>query len=270
MANRRDFEVVGETLVKVRCGEHLSGQWAVSGTPAVDSDGFPVSYHLVGELGLSANPIKVSLIGYHEDMRIDAFGSKAPADIIFNYAEAKIDMTLIHYNPSLLELCYNESMGGYVTGNGMTPPGTPLGGGKALYASGCHFLGLTLWPATQARFEADYNLAGGLALDAYLAYLVSLGYPPSTTADEFARSLIGSGAWNFYASHIKMEPQAIPLGTKVTSIDVSWRAIAYAHYGSRLGPGPIPSPNATSPPIPLYSRHIPDQILDKANEVFVP
>lgn len=266
MNNVRNFEVIGETLVKVRCGEHLSGQWALSGTATGGAD---KAYHLVNELGLATGPIKVSLIAHHEGMMVDAFGPKTPADILFNYAEAKIDMQLIHYNPALLELCYNESMGGHVTNAGMTPPGTPLGGGNVLYGSGCHFLGLTLWPATQARFDIDFALAGGFALDAYLALLASLGLPAGTTAEDYAKSLVGSGAWNFYASYITMQPQAIPLGTRISVVDVSWHSIVYAHYNTRIGPiNGIPSPNATSPPMPLYSRTIPTAILDLDNEVF--
>lgn len=251
MTARRDFEVIGETLVKVRCGAHLSGVWNSGQAIGDDLGGRGKALHLVNELGLAQGPIKISLIGHHEDMRIDGFGSKAPADVMFDYAEARIDMNLIHYNPSLLELCYNESMAGNVTNQGLTPPGTPLGRGNVLYESGCNYLGLTLWPATQARFEIDLTFGGLIVAD-------------------YARTLIGSGAWTFFASYITMQPQAIPLTTKVSVVDVSWRGIVYAHQNQALGPNVIPSPHATTNPLKLYSRTIPDEIIDRETEVFIP
>lgn len=273
MNNVRSFEVIGETLVKVRCGEHLSGQWALSGTA---TGGVGKAYHLVNELGLATGPIKVSLIGRHSDMTINSY-SKVPVDVQFDFAEAKIDMQLVHYNPALLELCYNESMGGMITNYGVPAPGTPLGKGKVIYASGCNFLGLTLWPATQARFDIDFALAGGFAVDAYLALLASLGLPAGTTAEDYAKSLVGSGAWNFWATYITMQPQAISLGTKVSVVDISWRGIVYPHFYGNTGlssggtPKEIPSPAAhvySGGSIPLYGRFIPPAILDLDNEVF--
>lgn len=271
MTARRDFEVIGETLVKVRCGAHLSGVWHSGQTIGDDLGGRGKTLHLVNELGLTDGPIKISLIGHHEDMRADSFGPKAAPDVMYNYGEAKIDMTLIHYNPSLLELCYNESMGGMQTNLGLTPPGTPLGKGNLLYASGCNYLGLTLWPTTQARFETDYNDAGGFNLAYFQALLILLGLDPGAGPADYARTLIGSGAWTFFASYITMQPQEIPLSTKVSKVNVSWRGIAYAHQFSVLGPAGVGSPVDPTEQRPrLYSRTIPSEILDTNTEVFIP
>lgn len=129
------------------------------------------------KLGLSLDQIIVEPRFIHRDMKTDDFGPDAPADVMWYMGTANITMSLIHYDMTVLDFCLAEAMAGnkkrtngvYAGGpDGLAPAGTPLGGGKALYTEGCHYVGLIIaspkanfpwnFPATYLMESLEYPL----------------------------------------------------------------------------------------------------------------
>jgi len=141
----RDFRVNGDCLVRVRFGAHVSGSITVTvpdvGTQsAVSASGYGPQ---VFELGLAAGPVVVSPRLFHQDVRCDDFGPDAPADVLAMLAEARLSMTLVHYDHDVLDRCLTEAMGGGEPGT-LAPAGTPLGGLAKPGASGWHYVSVHL------------------------------------------------------------------------------------------------------------------------------
>lgn len=165
----RDFCINGETLVKVKFGAHVSGV-------------------KLRELGLAAEEVRVIPKFYHSDIRVDDFGPNVPPEVLWMLAEVRISMTLINYDPNVLDVCISESMGGVSPlrdAGTLAPAGTLMGGGGLIFGSGYHFISLNLLSP-------------------------QLGNP-----------------WRFRASYLADLPVQIPLGTKTTLADCQWRAIPY-------------------------------------------
>lgn len=120
----RDFQIPGETLVKIRFGGHVSGD-------------------LLRELGLTIDQIHVSPQPYHAPVLVNDFGPQCPAEIMWQLASADIRMNLIHIDNEVLKLCVDEAMAGSVDGT-LAPAGLTLGHGLQIFASGNHFVSLNL------------------------------------------------------------------------------------------------------------------------------
>lgn len=113
----RDYFINGESLVKV------SNQ-AIGG---------------VQELGLTDSPIQLSFQPHHMDIRVDAMGGQVPPDIQFMSMEARISMSLIHFDLSVLNACISASNAGGGLGT-MPRAGSLMGGGVALGAAGNNYI----------------------------------------------------------------------------------------------------------------------------------
>lgn len=167
----RDFVINGECLVKVKGTGTLgvSGLCALvySGTnpptsfdDAVENvitaggqggeianDPINSGYDLTNcaslwELGLTSDQIRVIPKYFHQDRLVDDYGPNVPAETTWYLGECQIQMTLLHYDPVILEACVAESMCGKE--GFMVRAGRPMGQGKPLFASGNHYISLNL------------------------------------------------------------------------------------------------------------------------------
>lgn len=183
----RAFYVYGENLVYVK------GNGALAAIP---------NQAQLHELGLSSEAIRITPKFNHVDFKCDDFAD-TPPDVFYALAECRVDMTLIHYDPSVLERCMVESMGGggivasgitisgIMSAGVMAPSYTPMGGGKDLMTSGNHYIMLNIVPNTIEREP-----------------------------------------WRFPSSYLADRPLELPLGTERSLVKLSWRAIPYAYIGS--------------------------------------
>lgn len=121
----RDFYVNGECLVLVK--------------GRTDS-----SISSLSQLGLAADPVRVTPVFRHQDINVDAWG-QAPADVQWMLAEMMVSMTMIHFDRTVLNTCIALSMGGGQPAVGqMARAGTRLGGGVTRFMPGNNYIGLQL------------------------------------------------------------------------------------------------------------------------------
>lgn len=186
----RDFQVSKETMVFVRGGEHLSG----------------LSISTCTELGLPYKDIIVSPRLIHKEINVDDYGPNIPFDLMANLADATISIDFIHYDKREFELCSRESMGGgvgvynpdifdskVVPDGTLAPAGTLIGGNKKMFASGNHFLSLSLIP-----FDYDNSLSE------------EVGVRPLR-----------------FRSVVLVDKYELPMGIKTSILKTTWRAIPY-------------------------------------------
>jgi len=166
----RQFYVAGEVMVYVRGNANVAGMNSLT------------------QLGLSDTSISVSLDYRHRDIMVDAWGnSEIPADVQTFLTAANIQMTLIHFDLTILNQCLMESQGGPTNGTIGTEQraGTLMGGNVALYAAGNHYMQLYL------------------------------------------TNPVGGQPWNFYAAYLTGPPMQFPMGTEKSIVTLNWRAIPY-------------------------------------------
>lgn len=159
----RGFQINGESLLRVKFGSHIAPGTVPYGAVAVSGSLY--------ELGLAAENVTVVPRFYHKDMLVDDFGPNIPPEVMCFISDCTITMQLIHYDKGVLDVCMSESMGGTTrfdvlgnpvatpAGSILAPAGQPIGAGRNLGASGCHFMGLNiLSPVLNMpwRFPASY------------------------------------------------------------------------------------------------------------------
>lgn len=179
----RDFQINGECLAMVK------GHGALADLPMSSPD---AAAHL-WELGLTTESVTITPTWQHKDINTDDFGPNIPAELLWQLADVRIRMTLIHYDRDILRDCMIESMGGgsLVDANGLFVDGTlagagqPMGNGLALFASGNHYISLNLTATS------------------------------------------GGQPWRFPTSVLTAQPLEIPIGTKASLAVLNWRAIPY-------------------------------------------
>lgn len=105
----------------------------------------------VRDLGLTSEAITITPNFHHVDVHTDNFGGKVPADTLCYLADCQIKMKLVHYDDNVLGYYLRESLAGGGAAFGaatlagtMPSAGTQMGGGWPLYASGNHYVGLTI------------------------------------------------------------------------------------------------------------------------------
>lgn len=147
------------------------------------------------ELGLTSESIQITPTFNHKDINTDDFGPNVPAELLWNLADVRIRLTLIHYDRDILNNVIIEGMGGgakfdanglFVDGT-FAAGGTPMGNGKPLFTSGCHYV--------------SFNFL-------------------STTS--------GQQPWRFPTCVLAQQPIEIPIGTKATLAVLNVRAIPYS------------------------------------------
>lgn len=121
----RNYFVNGETLVLVK---------GASDTGIAN----------LSQLGLAADPVRITPIFRHQDVNVDAWG-QAPAEIQWMLAEVQVTMTLIHFDRDVLNTCLALSMGGgQVTVGQVARAGARLGNNVQFPAAGWKFIVLQL------------------------------------------------------------------------------------------------------------------------------
>jgi hypothetical protein len=125
----RDFYVNGPTLVSVK-GRSDSTIGTLS------------------ELGLSDAPIRVVPNFKHQGITVDAWGS-APPEVQFMLATVEVTISLVHFDPDVLNECLRLSTGSPAAAGRMPTAGTRMGNNVARFAVGNNFIGLNLSSPTQ-------------------------------------------------------------------------------------------------------------------------
>jgi len=172
----RDFQISGETLVLVK------------GRP----DG-PVP--ALFQLGLSTDPIHVSLEFRHKDLIVDAQGDEIPVDVQYKLAAANISMRLIHFDPIVVQGCWRSANAGAVVVGTTGRAGQRMGNNQPRFgpggANGNHYLGLNL------------------------------------------TSPVGNIPYRFWYAYLTQRPSEYTLGTEKTILTMNWRAIPFTQdpYG---------------------------------------
>jgi hypothetical protein len=181
----RQFVLNGETIAEVRGGVHMSG----------------AAIGVMSELGLSVGQVTIEPQINFKSVYVNDFGPDVPPDVLTMLSSVKISMTLIHYDPEVLDICIGESMGnsipnlvensdaegGFVqyVGGTLAGAGTPLGGLKRIFDSGWHYISL--------------NLSSQV-----------LGQP-----------------WTFPKCYLNRQPVKIPIGTELSQVYMEWTALPY-------------------------------------------
>ncbi len=121
----RDFFVNGPCLVRVK-GNVASG------------------FSSLTELGLSEGDVVVTPNSRHRDINVNAWGPEIPADVQFFLADLHVTMTLVHFDRNVLDLVYNESVGGPALAGQMGRAGLRMGNNSARFSPTNHYVGLNL------------------------------------------------------------------------------------------------------------------------------
>ena len=227
----RDFQINGETLVRVRFGGHLAGG---VGGGLIDGALFPGTEPLPGgsgqlyELGLAEENVNIVPQYIHRGVPADDFGPEVPAEVIAMLAWVSIQMTLIHYDVNVLEECLAEALGGNAaiipppgkTGIAMMGAGQALGHGLPIGSSGCHYVSLNLLSP-------------------------QLQYP-----------------WRFYSCYLAGQPVTYPLGTEKSAVVCNFRAIPYTYPGQGFATALNTSGQGIDKEVASSGRVLWDRVLD--------
>lgn len=186
----RDYQVNGECLISVRGGDHLSGGIG----------------QFLTQLGLTDREgvVKITPTWVHRDVKVDDYGPEIPAELQWQMAQARVSMTLVHYDRSVLDQCIGEAMGGSADqsldigfrAGTLAPAGQTFGRFKPMFASGNHYIQVNLSSLTT--------------------------YP-----------------WRFRSCVLEGPPLEIPLSTKRSHVRLSWRAIPYTTVQLMSGLGTL-------------------------------
>lgn len=183
----RDFQIFTEALVRVRGGAHLSGVMST-----------------VTDLGLAEKPITIRPNWVHRDIHYDDFGPNVPPEVMWMLADVQISMRLVHYDQLILDTCMIEAEAGGSAFSAaavaaatrfagtLAPAGSLMGNNLPLFASGNHYISMSIVPAIGP-------------LGNQLPY-------------------------RFPSCYLTGPAVVLPLGTEKTLAEVTWRAIPYTPY----------------------------------------
>lgn len=102
------------------------------------------SINVSTELGLAEGPITMTMKFNHDDVNVNAWGSKIPVDVQWMLAEVQVSMDLIHVDKSVLAVCQQLSMGFPTTFGLVGRAGQFLGNNLPRFAPGNNYIGLNL------------------------------------------------------------------------------------------------------------------------------
>ncbi len=204
----RDFQINGESMVRIKFGSHMSGR-------VIDSyliSGYPSNLY---DLGLSVDQIKIAPTFHHVEQKSDDFGPNGVPETRWEIADCRIDMDLVHYDPDVLDACMVESMGGGI----IVPVGSPL------------------IPPTTAGIVGFNNAPQN---SFFAGVLPSMGtpmggnFPPLSSGNHYMSLSIlspqGNYPYRFPTAYMPSNPLEIPLGTNKSIVRLSWRAIPYRYH----------------------------------------
>ncbi len=176
----------------------VNGESMISVKGAVDT---PIA--TLTELGLTDGPIVVTPTFKHMDISVDTWGSAPhggiPPEIQAFLMDVTVQMSLVHYDPLVLDYCESCSIGAGSDGVGpgvMTRAGTLMGGNAARFAAGNNYISLNISSPVEAT------------------------------------------PWRFLTTYITGQPAVrYPLGTERSVVQLTWRAIPYTTdpYGGGFG-----------------------------------
>lgn len=120
----------------------------------------------LSELGLAQEQLRITLNPKHEGVALDAWGGEgSPMDIQIMLASVTVTMTLLHYDPDVLEECVRLGMGGSAFGK-LGRAGKLMGNGLSRFAAGNNFIGLNVAsPVGQRPWRFLYSHTTGPAAD---------------------------------------------------------------------------------------------------------
>lgn len=105
-------------------------------------------------LGLTDSPIQISVEYKDLPIKVDAYGDVPPESQAMG-AYAHISMTLVHFDPTILEFCVQEAVGGAPAAGQLGHAGALFGNGLPRFAPGGafgnHFIGLNIISAAGAQ-----------------------------------------------------------------------------------------------------------------------
>lgn len=155
----------------------------------------------ITELGLCSESIRITPRYNHLDILTDDFGPSVPVEVLSNMADAKVSMTLVHFDWNIVDYCMYLAMGGTGPVNdeqdydgSLSQAGSPLGFGKPMYDPSNHYVSLYLRSATETLS------------------------PPTNVP------------YRFICSYLDGQPLEIPLGTERSLLQLSWRVIPYRPF----------------------------------------
>lgn len=141
------------------------------------------------ELGLTDQPIAISIKNHRLRIRVDAYGD-GPPESQFMGASATVRMTLVHFDRDVLEACIQESWGSSPALGALGHAGSLMGNGKVRFApggvNGNHFIGLNIISA------------------------------------------LGAAPWRFFHTTMAEDPIEFPIGTERSLVSVIWEALPYS------------------------------------------
>ena len=158
----------------------------------------------LAQLGLSEDQIQVTYDVRHMEIQVNGWGSEIPADLQNKLAAVNIRMTLVHYDPAVLDACLSEAIGGALS------QGIPTG----------------------QMPTAGMLMGGGVAVGTYPNHFIRLCiYSP-----------IQNKPYRFLAAYLTGNPLVLPLGVDRSQATMTWRALPYAPdpWGGGLGSYGVP------------------------------
>lgn len=120
----RDYFINGETMVYAK---------GPSGTNIATSQ----------ELGLADGPIRLTLLGNHDDLTVDAW-ARTPTDIQWKLGEVQISMNLVYIDRDILKTCIRCAQGGATTYGTQNRAGVRLGNNLPRFNAGNYLIELNL------------------------------------------------------------------------------------------------------------------------------
>lgn len=147
------------------------------------------------ELGLSPDPIRVSLNFQHEDIPVDAWGGRVPPEIQCMLSSISITINLIHFDNAVLKECERLSLAG----------GGGPGAGEGVLPNAGARMGNNL-----PRFGVSQT---GVANN-----FIGLNFQCPVGPD---------AAFRFYFAYLAATPIVLPLGTEKSIVQTQWRVIPY-------------------------------------------
>lgn len=123
----RDYFIAGEVMayVKGRAGTGIAN---------------------LTELGLSSEQVRLTFSFKNKGIAVDAWGGELgpPAEIQVFLASVQIQLILVHFDPAVLDICMQESLGGTSAPGRMARAGARMCNNSVRFSATNHFISLNL------------------------------------------------------------------------------------------------------------------------------